>query len=79
VAVVDKKLCEQKPDLGLADLVGLKACFTGYRDGAGWNIPLGVLVDKGILAPVSDKLCVVFILKNIEGKETKKSGAEKTK
>lgn len=57
VAVVDKKLCDQKPDLGLADLAGLKACFTGYGDGAGWNIPLGVLVDKGILVPVSDKVC----------------------
>ncbi|GAQ88011.1 hypothetical protein KFL_003940020 [Klebsormidium nitens] len=66
VAIVDKALCDAQPNLSLADLAGKRACFAGYRDDAGWDLLLGVLVDKGILQPVNQDPAVANDIETVE-------------
>lgn len=33
-------------------------CSTGYRRGAGWTIPVGNLLNAGIMAPVSSNSAI---------------------
>jgi hypothetical protein len=33
---------------------GLRACHTGYRRGAGWTLPLGTLLNSGVMQPVNN-------------------------
>jgi len=34
-------------------LQGLRACHTGYRHGAGWTLPLGTMLNSGLMTPVN--------------------------
>jgi melanoma-associated antigen p97 len=47
VAVVNKAMCAGNPTL--ASLKGKDACFTGYRRSAGWVLPVGEMVESGIM------------------------------
>jgi melanoma-associated antigen p97 len=48
VAVVKKEFCDT-PNLSLSSLKGKSSCHTGYRKTAGWNMPVGYLVDAGVM------------------------------
>lgn len=37
------------PDVSLANLKGKNSCHTGYRKTAGWNMPVGYLVDSKVM------------------------------
>ena len=50
VAVVKSEFCEGNPTL--ADLQGMRSCHTGYRKTAGWVVPVGVLVESGVMPVV---------------------------
>eukprot|EP00850_Spirogloea_muscicola_P024985 SM001909S04891 [mRNA] locus=s1909:438:1481:- [translate_table: standard] len=63
VALVRRSLCESpprrrgtaatrsghRPELEVADLEGLTACFAAYGSLAGWAIPVGLLLDANVL------------------------------
>jgi melanoma-associated antigen p97 len=48
VAVVKKEMCTA--DVTLDSLKGKNACHTGYRKTAGWNMPVGYLVDSKVMS-----------------------------
>lgn len=48
VAVVKQEFCTS--DVSLESLRGKRACHTGYRKTAGWNMPVGYLVDSGVMS-----------------------------
>lgn len=50
VAVVKKEFCDAS-DVTLASLQGKRSCHTGYRRSAGWTMPLGFLVQAGVVPP----------------------------
>ena len=55
VAVVKKG-----SNFGIKDLKGKKSCHTGAKKTAGWNIPVGFLLSKGIMKREGDS-CSSFV------------------
>ncbi|KAI7836214.1 hypothetical protein COHA_009895 [Chlorella ohadii] len=50
VAVVNKEFCTD--GVTLANLKGKRSCHTGYRRTAGWTLPVGYLVQEGVIPRV---------------------------
>lgn len=50
VAVVPKSFCNASTSV--ESLRGLRSCHTGYRKTAGWFMPLGTLLDQGLVSVV---------------------------
>eukprot|EP00210_Caulerpa_lentillifera_P004650 g4435.t1 len=53
VALVPREFCDNSTTL--ENLRGLRSCHTGYRKTAGWFMPLGTLLDQGVVEPVSEE------------------------
>ena len=46
-------------DIKFSTLKGKKSCHTGAGKTAGWNVPVGTLLRKGIMAP--DTSCNAYV------------------
>ena len=46
-------------DIKFSALKGKKSCHTGAGKTAGWNVPVGTLLRKGIMMP--DKSCNAYV------------------
>ncbi len=52
VAIVPKAFCDGSSNKTLADLKGKHACMTGYGRSAGWALPMGQMLSRGIIPSV---------------------------
>lgn len=54
VAVIKSDTCTD--DIDLSQLKGMDSCHTGYRKNAGWKMPVGTLISKGIMPIIDDNI-----------------------
>lgn len=65
VAVVNRRVCENKEKISLMDFKGHKSCHGGYSTAAGWNYPINHIKNLLNDQKLNDKNCNEFLLKTL--------------